>query len=589
MQYLIHRYKPLLFVLLAGLLFYRGSLQGFELRTDQLDYLTEVREVKGDSLAILHIYSDYPGYAYVDATGEGIACVDDAARGIVAYLKHYKHTGREKSLRLVKHLLSFLFYMQADDGGFYNFIWEDYSRNTDGETSHNRGITWWTARAIWAMGYLRYESGNLRIEPERLDSLDRSMARALEKLLQQDWTPDQWQMKYDFKIPERNWLADGWANMSSELALGLIYYASATGDDEVDSLARMLCDGLAAFQIGDRSNYPFGLHPDGTRNIHRWHAWGARGTQTLALASRLLQDPNPSWLDAARNTADNLYTHMLLTKRISLIESIPAEASQINYDMAPVINGLAELHRTTGDEIYATRAGLYATWWFGDNPRGVKMYDEENGRFYDGVSPGRWNRNSGGETNTEGLMALTDLKLLGVDSLAESRETGFHPVLRQELEEFQLINGHPDTVRQNYYGDAQISGGVFLRLSPEDTLRGVLNPELNNNDMADYRIFLHLLRKPSGSNSPSLNIRINGELIAELSSAEFATKGESYFWLVPSGKKFRWEENANEIEIICKGDSGTIAADIIRYQPVVERKTWVTTEGDTLYLERSLE
>ena len=63
-----------------------------------LDHLTEKISFQGDSVNIVHIYSNYPDYAWVGAAEsgpEGIACVDDAARAAVVSLRHYELTKDE--------------------------------------------------------------------------------------------------------------------------------------------------------------------------------------------------------------------------------------------------------------------------------------------------------------------------------------------------------------------------------------------------------------------------------------------------------------------------------------------------------------
>jgi hypothetical protein len=42
-----------------------------------LDHLYEQVETEGRSMAIIHIYSDYPDYKWTWESHEGIACVDD--------------------------------------------------------------------------------------------------------------------------------------------------------------------------------------------------------------------------------------------------------------------------------------------------------------------------------------------------------------------------------------------------------------------------------------------------------------------------------------------------------------------------------
>lgn len=578
--------KSMLPFVLVGLIFFPQGIfsgTGLEVRTDQLDYLTQIQEVNGDSLGIMHIYSDYPDYKYVHPEKEGITCIDDAARGVVAYLKHYEMTSREKSLRLAKHLLQFIFYMQAEDGGFYNFMWEDYTRNTAGETSHNNGFNWWACRAVWAMGYARYQFNEWNIEPAMQDTIDNRMSRALSKLERQKWTPNQWQNIHGFRIPATHWLLDGWSNMSSELALGLIYYTAVTENTFTDSLARTLSDGFASAQIGDRMSYPYGVVPDGLYSIHQWHAWGSRETQALALAGRLLPDPNPEWEIAARRTADNFYTHMLLTDRITRIQSLPMNHTQINYDMAPVVNGLAELYRLTENEEYARKAALYAAWWFGDNLRSVKMYNQSEGRFYDGVSPDRWNRNSGGETNTEGIMALLDVQSLGNQgTLTHAKVQSCQSVITLEAEDARMISGHPEIKQRDSYGEAMISQSEYVHLSPGDTLRIEFTIQNEYEDHNRYLLEVHQLR---GRNVAGISCVIDGTYIGTAAPGQSADK---HFWIVTIPESVALSNGDHTLSLTADSAGGTGAVEMIRIHPVVEKKIWRTPDGATLELERHL-
>src|SRR5436190_851616 len=69
---------------------------------DHLEHLTERIEFLGDTVSIVHVYANYPTYEWVDAKEsgpEGIACVDDAGRAAVLYLRHYELTHNTQSLR----------------------------------------------------------------------------------------------------------------------------------------------------------------------------------------------------------------------------------------------------------------------------------------------------------------------------------------------------------------------------------------------------------------------------------------------------------------------------------------------------------
>ncbi|MFQ5674982.1 MAG: hypothetical protein ACE5G1_03725, partial [bacterium] len=72
-----------------------------------LNHLYENIAVDDKEMAIIHIYSEYPDYGWVATEKEGIACVDDAARAAVVYLRHFEITGDTTSLRRARALLDF--------------------------------------------------------------------------------------------------------------------------------------------------------------------------------------------------------------------------------------------------------------------------------------------------------------------------------------------------------------------------------------------------------------------------------------------------------------------------------------------------
>src|SRR5689334_24697582 len=57
---------------------------------DHLRFLTEPVTIDGRDMAIVHIYSEFPDYKWVDAAGEGISAVDDVARAAIVYLWDYE-------------------------------------------------------------------------------------------------------------------------------------------------------------------------------------------------------------------------------------------------------------------------------------------------------------------------------------------------------------------------------------------------------------------------------------------------------------------------------------------------------------------
>ena len=122
----------------------------FVVNKSHLDYLYKEIVVDGKKMAVIHIYCNAPDYKYVGDDDEGYACVDDAARAAIFYLEYFKAYNDSSSLYKYYNLVEFLIYMQAENGYFYNFIWEDNSINKTFKTSVAEP-NWWSWRALWAM------------------------------------------------------------------------------------------------------------------------------------------------------------------------------------------------------------------------------------------------------------------------------------------------------------------------------------------------------------------------------------------------------------------------------------------------------
>src|SRR4030066_319217 len=74
------------------------SKPNFLVNSSHLDALYEEFNIDEDSMGIIHIYSDYPDYNWIGDDDEGIACVDDASRAAIFYLRNYQSNKDIKSL-----------------------------------------------------------------------------------------------------------------------------------------------------------------------------------------------------------------------------------------------------------------------------------------------------------------------------------------------------------------------------------------------------------------------------------------------------------------------------------------------------------
>jgi len=372
-----------------------------------LDFLGEDVPLGGDTLRIIHIYADAPDFRFVGDADEGFACVDDAARAAVVYLRHFETTGTQSSRLKAVRLLRFVRHMQAESGLFYNFAWDSSLRiNTEHQNSVAVEVSWWTARAVWALGegarVLRTsdpaeaaaaEAAVRRVEPH----LDRLLAHYGEMADEDGRSFPQW-LLYETA-----------ADATSELTLGLIALQRAAPTPEGATRIRQFTDGMARLRFGNLSEFPYGGHASWTGG---WHGWGNSQTMALAQAARF-GFADPEALASAQAEASTLYARLLVEGVLHEMTYATGESrrfDQIAYDVRPMAVGLVRLFEATGDPRYATLAGLAASWFTGNNPAGVVMADPANGRGYDGIRDSTLiNPNAGAESTLEAQMTLLEV------------------------------------------------------------------------------------------------------------------------------------------------------------------------------------
>ena len=372
-----------------------------------LDFIGEDVVVAGDTLRFIHVYAEAPDWRFVGDDDEGIACVDDAARAAVVYLRHYEITGSARSRRTAAKLLRFVRHQQAPSGLFYNFVWDRTLRpNTEHQTSVATEVSWWTARAVWALGTgARVLATSDPAEAAASLAAVRRVEPHLDKLL----------ARYGETATEGGRLFPQWllyetaSDATSELLLGLVETERAAPTPAGMRRARQFADGISRLRFGSLSASPWGGHASWAGG---WHGWGNSQTQALAsgVAARVLE---PSALASAVGEAETLLARLLVEgwlHEITYETGAERAYEQIAYDVRPAAVGLVRLHEATGDARYGVMAGLASAWFAGDNPAGVAMADPASGRGYDGIlSPERINLNAGGESTIEAQMTLLDV------------------------------------------------------------------------------------------------------------------------------------------------------------------------------------
>ena len=366
-------------------------------RLDYLRHLGLDAVVKGKPVRVVALYANAPDYKPTGSPArdgyEGIACLDDAARAAVVYLRAYESTGDTRARDDALGLLSFVVAMEQGDGEFVNFI-DAKGRPNLIAPSSRKSMSYWAARSIWALGEAVRVLGkrdSTELTPIR-PVLDRAMTRMARDI-------------------DARRLIGGSSTATSEALLGLIALQRAEPSDRTAGLAKRTAALLVPLSSGSMESAPWGAYVD--KPGDPWHAWGSRSTLALAEAATVLE--RPELAKAARREADGLWGRFLLASQMPAEVTTGSAAGgqkwfpQIAYGVGPIVEGYLALADATDDPKYAMYAGLAASWFLGANPARESMYDEKTGRTMDGIDgpdPVKVNRNAGAESTIEGLLAL---------------------------------------------------------------------------------------------------------------------------------------------------------------------------------------
>ncbi len=364
------------------------------LRLDHLQHLGLSAVVKGRPVRVVSLYAEAPDYRPTGSPErdgfEGIASLDDAARAAVVYLREYEASGDVRARDEAVRLLGFVTAMEQGDGEFVNFI-DSAGRLNLNAPSSRKSMSYWAARSIWALGEAVRVLGprdSALVAPMR-PVLDRAVARMGREI-------------------DAGRLIGGSTTATAEALLGLLALQRGEQQAAETSLAMRTADLLADHSAGTSVAAPWGAYVDS--NGAAWHAWGARSTEALAIAAHNMGRMKHS--AAATREANGLWGRFLLAGRIPAEVAADGTATwypQIAYGIGPIVEGYLALAAFTGQRRYAVFAGLAASWFLGDNPAGVAMYDAKTGRTFDGLdgqSSAKLNRNSGAESTIEALLAL---------------------------------------------------------------------------------------------------------------------------------------------------------------------------------------
>jgi hypothetical protein len=394
----------------------------YPVNTAHLDTLYGEINVGGNDVGFVHIYSEHPDYHMVGDDDEGFACVDDASRAAIFYLRQYKISDNPEHLRKAEMLLKFLLVMQAPNGYYYNFIWPDGSIHKEGVTTVAEP-NWWSWRVLWAFS----EAMDI-LGPDRAALLSRIKAQRnilVRNIMREpSFQSERVDTVEGLIIPA--WLpGESGADQASLILMALAQMLEETDDgseisrDSLISVIRHFADGIVMMQIHAKDSIQDGAFLSWA---NLWHAYGNSQAYALLKVSQVLDDQR--YAASALYEIDHFYPALIdaggfdffwVKKADSTISRNQTQVfSQIAYGKRPMVFAAIAAFEITGDDKYLLLAKELGKWFAGGNIANTVMYDPVSGRGYDGIiSATEINKNAGAESTIESLLSIQALAKYG--------------------------------------------------------------------------------------------------------------------------------------------------------------------------------
>jgi hypothetical protein len=410
-----------------------------------------------------------------DTWGQGAFNADDVSRAAIVYLRHWQQFGDDHSRDRAYQLLRGLAYLQTIEGpnagNVVLWMQPDGTLNPSAEPIEfpdpsDSDASYWLARTIWAFGegYAAFVDA----DPDFAAFLDARLTLALDAVDRQVIEPYYGTYQVVDGLDWPAWLIADGADASSEAVYGLVAYVAAGGTaPDAEKILTQLAEGIAVMQLGDATTWPFrALMPwAGSRSV--WHAWGDQMLGALAAAAELTG--REDWAQQAAQVAGTFTPHLLAQggPDHSWMPT-PAERSQIAYGVDATLQNLVRVAAVSDGDAFRDLASFVGSWYFGNNPAGIAMYDPATGRTFDGVTfDGEVNRNAGAESTIHGLLSML---VLDADAELAARS---QDAVREEHVTWRLYEAEAGVLRGNarvvvpdeaWTGESLWSEGAYVEL-----------------------------------------------------------------------------------------------------------------------------
>jgi hypothetical protein len=302
---------------------------------------------------------------------------DDNARALITCTKHFALFRDLTVKKLVDTYLSFLLYMQREDGKMHNVL--SFDRRTIDEVGSEDCM----GRTIWACGYF----------------LDSKLPNET-KLISKEIFDKTFKWATTFKSPRAQAFS----------ILGLFHYHNAYPNDQNVTLnITILADTL------------LGLFKEQSSEVWEWfepYLTYANGRLSHALFLAYECTRKKEYLKVAFESIDFLF-------RVQVIDNVfvpignhgwfkkgepRALYDQQSIEASCMTEAAFDAFRITGKEKYHREACRAFEWFLGRNTKGLVVYDAETGGCHDGITLDGLNLNMGAEATVAYLQARLEIE-----------------------------------------------------------------------------------------------------------------------------------------------------------------------------------
>ena len=360
--------------------------------------------IEDEMIAYIWIYSDAPDYVPIEASQEGITCVDDVGRFLEIVEHEILVYQKSDLMPLARKLTKYLLYLSLDDGLWNNFMYADGTRNINHRNSEAE-FGWWAIRGLrgLAASYKIFE--NSEIDSQLIQEITKQIEAA--NIHIQDALSHYPSTNLTNLGMKPAWLVKNAPDMNSELIISLTKLHN-TGKFDYYNVIEKIAKGLIGYQYRNTDHDLDGMYLCWNNT---WHNWGNNQAYALLEAYKITGDSTSLasvkiWADSFIPFLDSIGFPNVIT--VDFYGNYTTEIyPQIAYGFNSLYHGMKTLANITNEQKYELAAENIFAWFTGQNDASFSMYDIESGRCYDGVDgESSVNMNSGAESTIECLSAI---------------------------------------------------------------------------------------------------------------------------------------------------------------------------------------